>query len=227
MATAVGQHLIDAEKDLAYCPPPPIDPAFQKQFERLVPICPNGKDRLIKFVWGNDRREWVNGVMSIRYTDMENEPAKYVGRCGWVLEGWNPPDVYDREEWSAVEAFLGPFPESGVFDFLAYHEDEDGGFLPLDNSALERVRAWKWWQGEGKKKSIEHLIRKRALRAQINLDRRREAAEAVADEGAAQIMKEFEKAKDTPDAWSFADTVKSTNFTTTNSGIIVPKGSLN
>ena len=56
-------------------------------------------------------------------------------------------------------------PINGVFDFLAYLENEDGGYVPLaieDGRALKLVESWLWWQGQGKKRSIEHLMEQRA-----------------------------------------------------------------
>lgn len=214
-----------AEDALQYEPAPAISKEFTREFNKLVPLSPNGTERLLKFVWGNDRKEYVAGVNICRYGDTDNDPPKFQGRCRWILEGWQPPDIYDPIEWDVCKGLLGPYPTNGYWDFLAYLEDAKQGFISLeDGRALEMVRSWLWHRGEGKKRSIEHLMEQRAIRRQLADARKKEAAEAVAMKFGEDVVKEFEKAKNTPNA--FADQVKTVfggAYETTASGLIVPR----
>lgn len=215
-----------SEEDvLQYMPPPDISKEFTREFNRLVPMSPNGVDRLLRFAWGCSRKEYVAGVNVCRYGDTDNDPPKYKGRCRWILEGWQSPDIYDREEWRACGQLLGEYPATGYWDFLAYLEDDDQGFVSLeDGRAIQMVKSWLWWQGEGKKRSVEHLMEQRVLRRQLQDQRAREAADARAEQFGEDVVREFEKAKNTPNA--FSDQVKKTfggAYETTASGLLVPR----
>ncbi len=135
--------------------------------------------------------EFTAGNWERRYADINNDPARYVGHPCWVLEGWQSPDIYDRKEWENVQHLLGPWPENGVWDFIEYHETDDYEFLPLDETALNRVRNWKYWRSKGAKRSIEHLMEKRMLRWSLQEQRRQAAAKVVSTrfgEAAVKIM---------------------------------------
>lgn len=223
--TAFAQKRKKAEDALQYEPAPAISKEFTREFNKLVPMSPNGKDRLLRFVWGNDRKEHVAGINVCRYGDTDHNPPKYQGRTRWILEGWQPPDIYDREEWRACGQLLGEFPANGYWDFLAYLEDDEQGFVSLeDGRAMQMVKSWLWWQGEGKRRSVEHLMEQRVLRRTLQEQRQREAADAVAEQFGEDVVREFEKAKNTPDA--FGDQIKKTfggAYETTASGLLVPR----
>jgi hypothetical protein len=119
------------EKGLEYVPAPPRPPGFDRELKRLVGICPNGTDLYLRFVWGMDVTEVLDGQLVHRYPD---PLGKYVGVDRWVLEGWQSPDVYDRTEWNLNRDLMGPWPENGVWDYIATLQDEQGGYLPLDAS---------------------------------------------------------------------------------------------
>lgn len=220
----MNDQLRKEEDALLYEPVPVISKEFIKEFKRLVPMSPNGKDRMLRFVWGNDRKEYIAGQWTCRYGDMDNIPAKYQGRCRWILEGWQPPDIYDKAEWVACGSLLGEYPANGVFDFLAYHVDDADEYLPLDESALKRVRSWLWWQGQGKKRSIQALMEAKVTRRTLQDQRRKEAADAVAQKFGEDVVRCFEAAKNTPDAYSLPLTkVMDGKFEQTPSGLIIPR----
>lgn len=213
-------------KGLLYDAPPVVSKEFTAEFEKVVPLSPNGKDRLLRFVWGCDRLEFVAGYNVHRYADIEHTPAKYVGRCGWILEGYQSPEIYDEAEWQGVEHLLGPFPRTGTWDFLAYHENEDGSFRSLDDGGLDRCRAWAWWRGQGRQRSIEHLMEQKMLRWTLQEERKKEAAAVVAQKFGEDVVREFEKAKDTPDAYSLPSEKVFTSagaFEKSPGGILIPR----
>lgn len=185
----------EESQDLLYEPAPEVSEGFRADFDAIVPICPNGKDRYLRYIWGMDRVEFCAGNWERRYHDTEHDPPKYVGRDRWILEGWQSPDVYDRKGWARDKHLLGEFPVNGFWDFVEYHETADGQFLPLDNTALERAREWKWWKGIGKKRSIEHLMKQRLLRWSLQQQRRQERADKVSTRFGEEVVKLFEQEK--------------------------------
>jgi len=202
--------------DLAYEPAPEVSKDFTTRFNAIVPISPNGRDRMLRYIWGMDRTEFVAGYDVRRYSDVDHEPAKYVGRARWVLEGWQSPDVYDRKEWEAVEHLLGPFPARGVWDFIEYHVGPNEEYLPLNGSALRRAESWAHWRSKGAKRSIEFLMyqkmRKWALQEKI----RQERADAVAAEFGEQYVKLIENETNP------VSTSGNGGFKKTAGGILVP-----
>ena len=202
--------------ELKYIPPPIIPASFTDEMEKLVPNSLTGMPKL-RFVWGMDRKEYCAGYEYCRYSDI-NDPPKYIGRECWVLEGLQPPEIFDRDEWD--ERLLGPFPNEGSYDFVAYHEGLDKEYLPLDERALQKVRVWAKWQTEGRKKSIEHIMEERMLRWSLDEQKRQEKMDKVGDEFAIAATKCFENATDTPKAFSLPTTGA---FEQTPSGILIPK----
>ena len=144
--------------DLIYEPPPPVTASFTEQFNAIVPLSENGIDRRLRFIWGMDATEYCGGQMERIYGDTDHTPSKYVGRARWVLEFWEPPSSYDRNEWTFKERLLGPFPENGRYRFAAYHTGPDDGYLPLDDSALLYVKQWRYWQHQGPQVSLDAMI---------------------------------------------------------------------
>lgn len=206
------------ERGLLYEPPPFVAPSFWEEFNKLVPDVPNAPrgTKLLKITWGMDRLEFCAGYWERRYGDTDNTPVKYVGRARWVIEGYQPPTVFDEDEWKKDEHLLGEFPRAGIWDFVAFHETNGGGFMPLDNSALNHVRIWAHWQGTGKQRSIDELLAaKHALWAKRHKERE-VAAEKVAMDFGDKVIKEFEKAVDTPKAFSMP-------YEVSPGGIIIPK----
>ncbi len=178
------------ENHLLYEPPPTVHQSFWDAYERIVPLSPNGTDRRLKYFWGCDVVDYVSGRWVRRFADTDNEPPKYVGRCRWVLCGWQSPDVYNRDEWKVSEHLLGPFPETGVWDFLEFHETYDTQeFLPLDDSAIARLEGYTYWAAKGDKRSIEFLMEQKMLRWALQEKNRQEAADAVAMNFGEQYVK--------------------------------------
>ena len=210
------------DDELLYEPPPPIEEWFTKAFNKIVPLSPNLKDRMLRFTWGNDALEYVAGRWERRYGDSDNDPPKYVGRCRWVLEGWQSPEIYDKEEWLKDEHLLGPYPENGTFDFIAYHENvATGEYLPLDQSALNHVEIWAHWQGKGQKRSLDELMAaKHALWHKRHEERQRRAAE-VSTKFGEDVVKCFNNASETPTAFSLPSAGPA--YEKTASGILIPK----
>lgn len=205
---------IDTDK-LLYEPAPAVSAEFTKEFNLIVPVSPNGKDKALRYVWGMDRLEYVAGHKIRRYGDLDNDPPKYIGRGRWILEGWQSPDVYDKAEWLRDEKLLGPWPENGVWDFIEIHADSEGNYLPLNNSALDRARSWHFWKSKGDKRSIEHLLEQKMLRWSLQQQRAEEAKARVAQDFGEQIVDLFEK--DT----NPVSTSGTGGYTKTASGILV------
>lgn len=213
----MGSHLTE----LLYQEAPAISDWFTTEFEKLVPMSPNGKDRMLRFSWGCDVLEYIAGFWERRYGDSDHTPPKYVGRCRWVLEGYQPPDIFDEDEWKKDEHLLGPFPRTGSWDFIAFHVNNEQGYLPLDQSALNHVQIWAHWQSKGQKRSVEELLAaKHAMWAKRQQERDDHAA-TVAQTFGENVVKEFEKASETPSAFSLP---KTDGYETTASGILIPKG---
>ncbi len=181
-------------KKLIYVPAPDIPAEFTAEFNRLVPINPQSGQRLLRYVWGCDRleiRKYQEGkTPRRRYIDYD---GKYLGNPRWVLEGWQTPEVYEEQDWKRWEHLLGTFPRNGVWDFIEFHQTTDEKFLPLDQTALERVRSWAFWRGQGVKKSVEKLLEDLALRDQMEIEARRQAAEKSSAIYADHYIKEVEK----------------------------------
>lgn len=211
---------IKEEKGLLYEPAPFVDPSFWEQYNKLVKDVDEmpGTKRL-RFVWGMDRLEFCDGEWERRYLDTENDPPKYVGKARWIIEGWQPPTVYDKDDWMKNAKVLGPWPSKGVWDFVAVHEsrDEERKFLPLDQSALNHLEMWAYWQGAGAQRSLEVLMNQKRKLKEFRDAERKEAADRVSSEFGEQVVREFEKAKDTPDAYSLPS-----GFTKSEGGLIVP-----
>lgn len=209
---------LEEQEGLIYAAPPSISKEFQKEFDQLVPKTLSGQP-MLQYVWGCDRSEYVAGHWVRRYSDLDNEPAKYVGRCCWILEGYQPPTIFDEAEWEKDKHLLGDFPREGVYDFIEYHVDADDNFLPLDSSAIRRIEQWRHWQDKGVKRSIEEIMEKKLQRWQLQRMAEQSRADAVAQRFGEQVVQCFEQAKDTPDAYSLPS-----NFTRSDAGIIIPKG---
>lgn len=206
------------DSGLRYEPPPVVSESFTKAFNEIVPLSPNGVDRQIRYVWGCDRLEYCAGYWERRYGDVFHDPAEYVGRCQWILEGWTSPDVFDRAEWKADEHLLGEWPASGVWDFIEYHMDADHNYLPLDESALERVRNWKYWQGLPWKRSVDMALESKHKLWTRRQKERAAAADKVSTRFGEEVVKLFENEK----AAVHSLPSKTGGFKETASGILVP-----
>lgn len=202
--------------DLEYLPAPEISKEFTARFDAIVPLSPNGRDRMLRYVWGMDRTEYVAGFDVRRYSDVDNDPPKYVGRARWVLEGWQSPEVYDRKEWDENEHLLGPFPLNGYWDFIEYHTGPEEEYLPLDTSAITRVESWACWRSKGAARSIEFLMEQKMMKWAIQEKIRQERADAVAMEFGEQYVKITES--DT----NPVSTSGGGSFKKTKGGILVP-----
>jgi hypothetical protein len=180
-------------------------------------MSPNQKDRMLRYVWGMDRLEFCAGEWDRRYADIDNEPPKYIGKPRWVLEGWQSPDVFDKAEWLRDEHLLGAWPANGVWDFIEYHETTEREFLPLDNSALDRVRNWKHWRSKGFKRAVEAMMEARMLRYSLQQQRNHEAGFAVAQQFGEDVVKCFENGVD-----QVSTSGRNIGYKKTESGLLVP-----
>lgn len=206
--------------ELLYEPPPSVSPSFWEQFNKIVPMSPNGIDRKLRFVWGMDRLDYFCGISERRYADLNNDPPKYIGRARWILEGWQSPDVYNRTEWEANKDYLGEWPANGLFDFIEAHEDAEGNYLPLDHTAIARVQSWHFWHSKGAKRSLEHLMEQKTLRWALQERRREAAAKKVSTQFGEDVIKVFEDNKNPVSSLPAQKQEK--GFRTTESGILVP-----
>lgn len=203
------------DKHLEYIPAPVISKEFTAEFERLVPL--QDGIRKLRFEWGMDRLEFCGGHWERRYGDTQNTPPKYVGRDCFVIEGWQPPDIYNREEWDRQSHLLGAWPENGVWDFIAFHADNQGNYLPLDQSALNHVRIWAHWQGKGRQASVQELLEAKHELRKNRFKERKEASERVSTAFGERVVKHFENAVN-----AVSTVGKPPGFTETPSGILIP-----
>ena len=211
-----------AKSNLLYEPPPSVSPSFWEEFNRIVPEAPcGGGVKKLRFVWGNDRRDYVAGHQVIRYGDLDNDPPKYVGRARWVLEGWQSPDVFDKEQWLKDEHLLGPWPANGVWDFIEIHEDSEGNYLPLDHTAIERVKSWNFWQSKSRARSIEFLMEQMTARWAFQDQREREAQKKVSTAFGEEVVKCFEN-QNNPVSSLPAQQKQEKGFKVSPGGILVP-----
>lgn len=203
-----------------YEPAPPVPQAFWDEFDRIVPISPNGKDRMLRYVWGMSRTEHVAGYDVRRYADTDHVPAKYIGRARWVLEGWQSPEVFDRKEWEESEHLLGAYPANGHWDFIEYHVGPEEEFLPLDSSALDRVKSWACWRSKGDKRSLEFMMEQKMMRWALQEKLRQEKADAVAIEFGEQYVKLTENETNPV---STSGSGMGGNFKKSKGGILIPR----
>lgn len=211
----------NSKSGLIYEPAPAVSQSFWDEFNKLVPLSPNQVDRKLRFIWGMDRRDYVAGHQVIRYGDLDNTPAKYVGRARWVLEGWQSPDVFDKEQWLKDEHLLGPWPANGVWDHIEIHEDADGNFLPLDHTAIDRVKSWSFWQSKDQKRSIEFLMKQMTDRWFLQEKRTREAMSKVSTAFGEEVVKCFEN-QNNPVSSLPAQQKQEKGFKVSAGGILVP-----
>ena len=207
-------------KGLLYEPPPLIEQWFLDAYDRIVPDvidAPKGTKKL-RFVWGCDRLEYCAGNWERRYGDTDHTPTKYVGRARWVIEGWQSPSVYDKDEWLKDAHLLGDFPNNGVWDFVSFHCDQiTGAYLPLDQSALNHLEIWAHWQGQDRNRSLEELMAQKLALWNKRAQERKEAADVVGLDFGEKVVRELEKATDTQKAFSLPS-----GYTKTESGLLVP-----
>lgn len=200
---------------LAYIPAPEISAEFKIRFAEVVPLCPAGEPYL-RYVWGMDRMERRGKFERRRYSDLT---GKYIGLNRWVLEGWQASDVYDRNEWERRSDVMGAFPNNGVWDFIAIHETDEGEYLPLDNSALERARSWAFWRSKGRKRSVEALFNQQEERQYWQTKREKEAADRVLDD----FVEEVIRAEEAPGNTAFSLPSESGKYKRTAAGLYIPK----
>lgn len=210
----------DNNSHLEYVPAPAISEEFTREFERIVPL----KDgiRQLRFVWGMDRLEYCGGHWERRYGDTDNNPPKYVGRERWVIEGFQPPEIYNRAEWEAKEHLLGPWPVNGVWDFIEFHVSNNGGYLPLDETALNHARIWAYWQGKGRKASVEELLGAKLEVRKRRYQERKEAADKVSTAFGERVVQHFENATDAVTTVGKNPLTLPPGFSKTTGGIIIP-----
>lgn len=169
------------EAHLKYEPAPARPHDFDRRLKTIVDRCPTG-ELYLRFSWGMDVTEVLDGYILHRYPDTE---GKFVGFDRWILEGWQASDVYDRQQWKENEDLLGPFPENGVWDFIAVVQDEKKRYLPLGEHALQMARDWRHWRTKDRPRLLEDLTAQRTKSAFLKEQRW--------EERKAEILGEFEK----------------------------------
>lgn len=115
---------------------------------------------LYRFVWGEDRLEWVGGKWEDRDSNTgsllreiveQRQVPKYshLGAECWYVERWYPAEhfgtqadweskVIEREGGTSVPA-RGPYPAKGDYDFAWRMEGPDGEFRPLTFARVEWI----------------------------------------------------------------------------------------
>lgn len=220
--SGLDYRLTDEEKALRYEPAPSIPKWFLKEMKALVPLNPHGEP-FLRFVWGMDRTDWFDGVELPRYQDTFYDPPKYRGREAWILEGWQPPDVFDRAEWEAQKDLLGDFPTKGVWDHLAIHANPDGSYRPLEQGAIDLVRSWAYWRGMPRQRSIQFLIDQKRQRKAYNEAAKRARLENTIGEALIAFRRLFET--EVEKAFSLPKS-NADGTATTASGLIVPASAI-
>lgn len=206
------------ESHLEYMPPPTRPADFDRQLKNIVPRCPTGETYL-RFSWGMDVTEILDGKVLRRYPDPD---GKYVGLPYWVLEGWQSPDVYDEKQWRENEDLLGPYPISGVWDFIGVVKNAKGEFVNLGGFALQMARTWRFWQSKPRARAIEEVMKERCKLQVLK--------EQQADEHKQQIMDEFirdysraERGGYDPRNRKLIGTISKGEYQQTPSGLLIPK----
>lgn len=87
--------------DLLYPTRPETPQDFEKNLSAIVPLCPTG-ERYLRFRWAPDITEEFDGQTGYRYPDIYNNPPKYCAMPYFIMEGWQSPEVFDRDEWEAT-----------------------------------------------------------------------------------------------------------------------------
>lgn len=187
------------ERDyLEYVPAPTKPEGFDRQLADIVGLNPMTQRPWIRFVWGCDRMEdytLPGEDPSCRYPDPD---GKCVGLPFWVIEGWQTPEVLNREEWKQGEALLGPFPEQGTWDFIETLRTADYKFIPLGTEALERARSWRFWKNKPKSVAVGDLLHRLELRRQLKDSRKVAAAQKIWDDFQDDYIRAYEKKDKNP-----------------------------
>lgn len=165
------------EANLKYEPAPEIPASFTKEFLRICEINPLNNLPWLRFTWGMDATEQIGEYIVHRYPDPDNI---YVGTRNWVLEGWQDPSVYDEAQWRAEESVLGPFPERGVWDYIAIvPRFEDRPIL--GSHALGMAREWRHWRSKTKARVLDDLVKQRCALQRLKEVRWDEKKEEILD----------------------------------------------
>lgn len=205
------------EKTLKYEPPPEVAWEYiNRELGRIAGINEQTGKPYLRFVWGMDRMEWCNGERIRRYPDPEGERA---GMPFWILEGWQSPSVFDRIEWAANEAVLGPFPEHGEWDFVDVVRTSEGKFINLGPRALEIARNWRYWRQKPRKVAIEHMMEGRKRLQHLREMRTQEAMDNIFAEMAEDVGRAMSKPENS--AFSFPSPKKNQEENRTPSGLII------
>lgn len=206
------------ENHLKYEPAPKRPDDFNRRLKQIVGRCPTGEPYL-RFSWGMDVTEILDGVEMHRYPDPD---GKYIGMPFWVLEGWQSSDVYDRANWKQNEDLLGPFPENGVWDFIATVQDEKKRFLPLGSFALSMARDWRHWRSKTKARVLEDLLKDRC-KLQVLKEARWEDRKNEILETFIQDFSRAERGGYDPRNRSLVGTISKGKYQESPSGLLIPK----
>lgn len=143
----------------------PIQTNFMSEFKPIYEPAPNSQDEIDKFNrriaditglspigegflrvgWGMDIVGFYGGEEQIKYLDPN---GKYVGLPYYVLESWDPSEVYNRFEWAQLRFeggidVLGPYPHNGVWRLFRICRRDDLSLMPLGDEILAIVQNWK------------------------------------------------------------------------------------
>lgn len=206
-------------RHLKYQSPPEVPSKFWEEVRKIVGINPHTGLPYVRFIWGMDRTDYADGLFVRRYPDVGNI---YVGAPYWVMEGWQPPTIYNQMDWKRNEKLLGEFPHNGVWDFIAFVRNSDMSFRPLDDRALNMCRQWKAWRQHRKAEAINDII---ALRQRL-LEREKKLADANTDEDFEKMYDDIHRVEDRPlgNAYSFGTGVPVITYQSGNGRLILPPG---
>lgn len=184
---------------LEYLPPPRKPEGFDRKLAEIVGINPATNEPWLRFVWGCDRLDWTPPGQDLmrRYPDPDD---KYVGAPYFILEGWQTPEVLNREEWKAGESLLGPFPERGTYDFIETLRDENFEMLPLGDLALQKAASWKFWKNKPKKVAIDQLLARMHMARELKAVRKKAAADKIWEQFQEDYAHAYEKKDRNPDS---------------------------
>lgn len=202
--------------------------AFNKRIADFTGLSPAGRGRL-EVGWGCDIKKLYAGVEQPKYYDPN---GKYYGLPYYVLEVWQPSEVYDRTEWAQLRYeggidVLGPFPRAGVWDLFKICRRDDLTPMPLGEEIFAIVRAWKFnaTRPEARQRAIAEY-----KRFNEEMQARRESAfQTYRNELLGDLEAEFKKEETAPVS-SFSKEVREAGvgdvpagFTRSDSGLIIPQ----
>lgn len=183
---------------------------FNERIAEITGLSPIGKG-FLEVRWGMDATKFYGGVEQIKYLDPN---GKYVGLPFYVLETWEPSEVYNRLEWAQMRYddgtdILGEFPRNGVWGLFRICKRDDLSQMPLNDEILEIVKNWRHHatRPQARQRAIADYI---AFNEGIK-ERRERAFEDYRAELRAEIAEELAK-PELEATFSFSTSGKSVNL---------------